>query len=149
MAGKATKYEPARIIQSGMGGFLNPPGHPEHTTSVETDLRWRPENRGRMSLTAASKCGYIDPAIRAKATRLLTAYVPPDIASDEGRTWARSVLGYFRGCYRNPQKAGEDQWHAAHVDVDSNRDPLANADDHAGVHWIRKWYPEFRPTKES
>ena len=44
--------ETGRIVHKGAGGFLNPPGHPTHTLSVETELNRRPEKRCRMSLLA-------------------------------------------------------------------------------------------------
>ena len=144
------KYISARIsTRSGMGGFLNPPGHPEHTSSVETDLRRHPENRGAMSLSYAAECDYIDPAVRAEAKRKLAEWPGSKLPIDsvEVQAWIRQVLGYFKGCYRNPNRSGVQQWNASELIID-NRDPLANADDHAGVRMIRHYYSEFTPTAE-
>lgn len=47
--------ESGRIKHGGMGEFLTPPTHPEHSFSVETELRRKPENRGSMSLSYAVK----------------------------------------------------------------------------------------------
>ena len=144
------KYISARInTRRGMGGFLNPPGHPELTSSVETNLRRRLENRGSMSLSYAAECDYISPAVRAEAKRKLAEWSANRLAidSNEVQAWVRQVLGYFKGCYRNPDRSGVQQWNASELIID-NRDPLANADDHAGVRTIRHYYPEFTPTAE-
>ena len=62
-----------RIIRKGMGGFLNPPTHPEHDWCVETDLRRRPEKRGSMRLSSAADCEWLDPTTRAAAKQLLSS----------------------------------------------------------------------------
>lgn len=148
MSDSIPKKEKGRIVLSGMGGFLNPPTHPEHTRSVETDLRRRPENRGSMSLSCAVDCKYLDDATRAAARTVLNSWQRPALDSAEVQDWIRQVLGYFRGCYRNPEKPESGQWDASDAIIDSKRDPLANANDHCGVHLIRKYYPEFTPTAE-
>lgn len=63
--------EKGRIVREGIGGFLNPPTHPEHTFSMQTDLRRRPENRGSMCLSAAAACEWLDSAARNQAAKLL------------------------------------------------------------------------------
>lgn len=65
------KKEPGQIRTTGMGGFLNPPNHPEHSYSVEFDLWRRPENRGGMSLTCASTCEWLDDETKREAKELL------------------------------------------------------------------------------
>ncbi len=140
-----TKKEAGRIAASGMGGFLNPPTHPEHTHSVETDLRLRPENRGSMSLTAAIECEYLDDATRAAARTVLASWVRPALDSSEIQEWVKQVLGYFKGCFKGE---GPNQWNASELRIDNKIDPLLNADLHAGVRLIRKYYPEFTPTAE-
>ncbi len=143
------KHEPGkergRIVASGMGGFLNPPGHPEHTHHVETELRRRPENRGGMSLRSAVESTWLASETRNAARRMLESWNAnrPPIDPE----WVRSVLGYFRGCYRNPE-AGDKQWHASDMVIDAARDPMANASDHAGVNLIRGFYPDYQPTAE-
>ena len=57
------------------------------------------------------------------------------------------MLGYFRGCF-NFHPENETGWHAGNLTIDSGVDPLENADFHAGVHLIRRYYPEFQPTRE-
>jgi len=142
----ATK-EKGRIVNPGMGGFLNPPTHPEHEWHVQTDLHRRPENRGGMSLTAATEATWLDSATRAEAKKLLKSWQPPPPNSPEIVDWRQQVLGYFRNMYRNPNAPKDEQWNASTMIVDRDRDPIANADDHAGVHFIRKFYPDYMPTE--
>jgi hypothetical protein len=137
----------AKLIHEGMGGFLNPPTHPEHDWSVQTDLRRRPENRGSMSLTAASTCEYLDGFISGAAKRQLADWKAPAIDSPEVQEWIRQVLGYFKGCYRNPNVPESEQWNAGTLVIDK-RNPMENPEDHAGVNLIRKYYPTYEPTAE-
>jgi hypothetical protein len=139
-------YNPSagKVVNRGAGGFLNPPTHPEHTKSIETDLRRRPENRGSMSLSYAATCEHTDPATRMRAKMALKAWVRPDINSQEVQEWIHQVLGYFSTMY---QKL-EGSWNCDNLYSDKDLDPVLNANRHAGVHCIRKYYPEFVPTTE-
>lgn len=141
--------ERGRLRRSGMGGFLNPPGHPEHDWSIETDLRRRPENRGSMSLSAAVTAEYLDDATRADAKRMLDVWTANrmPLESQEVQAWIRQVLGYFKGCYRNPEASAE-QWHAGKLIIDRERNPMDAPEAHAGVNLIRRYYPEYVPTAE-
>jgi hypothetical protein len=56
--------------------------------------------------------------------------------------WVLQVLGFFKGCY-----AGSQGW-AVPVLVLDKRDPMEHIDKHAGVHFIRKFYPDYVPTLE-
>jgi len=140
--------EKGRIVRRGMGGFLCPPGHPTHNFSVETDLRRRPENRGGMSLDAAVACEWLDDATRAAARWKLESWQKPDLFSPDVQEWILQVLGYFRHCYNFSEPDVAENWHAANLATDYDVDPLACAHQHAGVHLIRKYYPEFTPTAE-
>lgn len=133
---------------SGMGGFLNPPTHPEHTNSVEIDLDKRKENRGCMSLSAAVECEWLSDTTRAWAKELLDGWKKPNINSPEVKKWIRQVLGYFKNCYKG---AGEEPecWHAGKLDiVPEDSLQLHPIDEHAGVHFIRQYYPEYVPTEQ-
>jgi len=132
-----------RIAKGGMGGFLNPPTHPEHDWHAEQAAR---DPRWSTALSGAAKDPNIDAATRNAAAELLASWRRPPLDSPEIQDWIAQVLGYFRGCFRNPQ-AGDRQWHASDLIIDK-RDPVANADDHAGVNLIRRFYPEFKPTAE-
>jgi hypothetical protein len=140
--------EKGRIKHSGMGGFLNPPTHPEHTMSVEIDLRRRPENRGGMSLSSAVESEWLADETRAEAARVLRHWQRPALDSPEVQQWIAQVLGYFANCYRNPAAKAGEEWNASNLIIDRERDPVASADDHAGVNLIRKYYPEYAPSAE-
>lgn len=144
------RKERGRIRLEGMGGFLNPPGHPEHTSSVETDLRRRPENRGGMSLSSAIGTEWLDDAIRAECRRKLAEWDANKLPLTDPavQDWIRQVLGYFRGCYRNTAAPRDEQWHASELVIDQTRKPLDWQNDHAGVNLIRKYYPDYVPTAE-
>lgn len=141
--------EKCKIINQGMGGFLNPPGHPEHNYSVQTDLRRKPENRGSMALSYALKSSTVDSLTLARVMTLLSAWeaTKPPLTDPAVKDWIRQVLGYYKGCF-NFQPEIETGWHAGSLTIDSNLDPLENADFHAGVHLIRRYYSEYKPTAE-
>lgn len=141
------RTEKGRIIHPGMGGFLNPPTHPEHDWHVETDLRRRPENRGGMSLTAAAEATWLDSSTRAEAKKLLKSWRPPPPNSPEIIDWRQQMLGYFKTMYRNDNAPSGHEWDASTMYIDPERDPILNADAHAGVHYIRKFYPDYVPTE--
>jgi len=136
-----------RIVSGGMGAFLNPPTHPEHFRHVETDLRRKPENRGMMSLSAAVDAEWLSDAVRSAARVELRQWDPLPLSHPDVQEWIEQVLGYFKGCYRGP---GDEPggWHAGKLVIAPGRDPLANPADHAGVNLIRKYYPDYVPTRE-
>lgn len=124
-----------------MGGFLNPPGHPEHNYSVQFDLKRRLENRGSMALSSAVDCEWLDDSTRAAAKRKLDEWKPKPLESEDVQDWILHVLGYFKNCFRGVGKEPEC-WHVQNlVIVNKGQSP----DDHAGVHLIRKYYPDFKP----
>lgn len=127
--------ERGRISLSGMGGFLNPPTHPEHTHSVQS----RTGDTFSMSLSSAVTSEWLDAGTRLAAKTLLDEWQKPAIESPEVQEWIRQVLGYFRGCYKNTEGT-EDK-----LLIDSKIDPLTRVDSHAGVHLIREFYPAYQP----
>jgi hypothetical protein len=141
--------EKGKVVQHGMGGFLCPPGHPMHHQSVETDLRRKAENRGCMSLDSALECEYLDDVTKAVVRTVLNTWEhnKPALDSPEIQEWILQVLGYFKGCY-NLTPENDLGWYAVHLTIDGRLDPLAHARFHAGVHCIRKYYPDFQPTAE-
>jgi len=150
----ATKKEAGRVNSCrGIGGFLNPPTHPEHTMHVEVSMSRRPENRDRMALSAAVECNWLDDAIRASAKRVLDAWQKPDINSSEIQKWIRQVLGYFANCYKGDGNEPEC-WNAGNLKIMPINKAnawgaypvLPPVDEHAGVRLIRQYYPEYVPT---
>jgi hypothetical protein len=126
----------------GMGGFLNPPGHPAHTMHVREGCD------NSTSLEYALTCEWLAQGIKDEVKRVLDEWERNKLPlSDPAvQSWIHQVLGYFRGCYRNPAFNDDEQWNVSKVIIDK-RDPLANAADHCGVHLIRKYYPEYQPSK--
>lgn len=124
---------------SGMGGFLNPPTHPEHTISVRSSYG----NTFFMSLSSAAEAEWLDPSTRGTARGILKAWKPLPIESPEVQDWIRQVLGYFRNCYRGDGSEPEC-WNASNL-VTDRTDLRFDVDRHAGVHLIRKYYPEYVP----
>lgn len=146
----ALNKEVGRIVKRGMGGFLCPPGHPEHDWSVEYDLRRRPENRGSCGLSYARVSVWLDDAVKAAAKKLLDDWAANKLPLNDPAVvrWCREVLGYFAGCYAGDPALGDDKWNVAKLCIDRAVDPVLHADIHAGVHLIRKYYPEFAPSAE-
>jgi hypothetical protein len=59
--------------------------------------------------------------------------------------WVLQVLGYFSGCYNF--STDEGGWNADKLTIDMFVHPMKAIDYHAGVHRIRKYYPDFMPTQ--
>ena len=144
----ACRKEKGRIVNEGMGGFLCPPNHPEHDFHVETDLRKRPENRGCMSLSAAIEADWLDSATRQAARVALVSWERQPIGSPKVVAWIRQVLGYFKGCYKNTEVEESRGWNADCLRINQKANPMKWIEYHAGVHLIRKYYPEYVPTAE-
>lgn len=178
-----TELQTGRIVREGMGGFLCPPGHPEHTMSVETDLQRAKHNRGAMSLTACAESENMAGPIRQRARDILKEWEQERRPLDDAEVqdWVRQAMGYFRNCYKGNDdgRYGRGPWTAESLHVcgglqgaPKNEDARALflallADygikdkafwprcfvehpvaDHAGVHLIRQYYPEFTPGPE-
>lgn len=146
----ATKVK-ARILPDGCGAFMEPPGHPMHRLHVETFHANGRRRDDYLSLDfAAGPEGVaygIDGLIRGRARRLLESYQPPAINSREAQLWIRRVMAYFNNCYR-----GDDPnpWHANRLHIHSNLCDAAHPiEDHAGVRFIRQYYPDFTPAGEA
>lgn len=142
--------ETGRIVREGMGGFLNPPGHPAHTLSVETELNRRAENRARMSLEAALECSWLADSTKAQARMALDKWrlqEQPPLHAPEVKQWIWQVLGYFRHCY-NDTPADPEGWSAGRLTIDATRSPMEHPERSAGVNLIRRFYPDYTPTAE-
>lgn len=134
------------IVNKGLGGFLNPPTHPEHDYSVEYDLKRRPEDRGSMSLSyAVEKADYLTDETRTAAKRKLDSWVRPALESEEIQDWIAQVLGYFKNCYCDHGSQSEDRWNVGKLHGPKENNDI---DDHAGVNLIWKYYPEFVPLEK-
>jgi hypothetical protein len=142
------KVEQGRIAAEGMGGFLNPPGHPEHKYSVKWGMgRTQGRDVGSMSLSYATTVEWLDETTKEKAKALLHEWETEQRHVID-RDWVQQVLGYFSNCYRNPRLEGEEAWEPSNCLITSSRRLaiMDYVDEHLGVHFIRKFYPDFTPT---
>ena len=129
------------VKPGGAGGFLNSPTHPEHDYHVATTSAF-------MSLSSALEyTDYPRPEIKAKARRLLDAWSPLPIDTEDVQDWIHHVLGYYRGCYRR-SSPGPDEWNVSNLQMDPKVNPMLAVQWHAGVNLIRKYYPDFEPTQQ-
>lgn len=136
--------ETHKIVYRGMG-FLSPPTHPEHDYSVSSFRGAR--EVGGTSLSSAVNAEFLSEPIRRSAAGILSAWKAPAVDSPEVQGWILQVLGYFRHCYRDPQAGEGEQWYADKLII-SESSRGRKVEDHAGVHLIRRYYPEFTPTAE-
>lgn len=143
-----SKENLGKIAFGGMGGFLNPPTHPEHDYSVSSVYG----DNFSMSLSAASESEWLNASTVIRAKAMLDEWQKPDINSQSVKEWIYQVLGYFENCFspdgidrnvsnsltwipKNGKKWG-DKWQ--NFKRDTNK--------HLGVMLIRKYYPEYKPS---
>jgi len=109
-----TKYISAKISNTGMGGAFNPPSHPTHTHSVETDLNRGKENRGSMSLEYALTQEYISLFLKNKIKALIREWDATKLPLTDSLVmkWVDDVIRYM----------GEGN----------------------GIDHIKKYYPEYK-----
>jgi hypothetical protein len=135
-----------RIVSGGCGGFLNPPPHPENFISVEIDLNRKKEDRGVLSLSYAIECDWLDRQTRHAARYKLNTWRRnrPPLSDSTIQDWILNVLGYFRDTYIHPYGSRN----VRDLFFSKELNPLSNAHLHAGVAFIRDFYPEYVPTVE-
>lgn len=113
-----------------MGTFMLPPGHVDFDYNVNGE-----------SLHKALKDPEIPEALKEEARGLIEQAEP--VESD---LWVRSVYGYYRNMFLNPDLV-TDEWKSAgdlflgRTMQESDRDPQR----HAAVLHIRKYFPEHEP----
>jgi len=137
-----------RIVKSGMGGFLNPPGHPEHEYSVHSVYG----DTFSICLSSAVTSEWLNDEVRTQAGGLLKRWESnkPALDSPEIQDWICQVMGYFRDCYCGQDQGGDISWNVSDLRIGLDTmagnpiDPILNQDIHAGVNFIRKYYPEFK-----
>jgi len=123
------------LENDGMGGFLNPPEHAEHSYSIMG-------NGCYMSLSSAIKESWIPKSVKSLAQKLLAEH--PGVITDE---WIVSVYKYFRHCY---SKNGENRnvsdcvtygkfWDNAEQEKDENPER------HLGYLFVKQFDPTHTP----
>ena len=144
---------------AGCGGFLNPPTHPTRAHHIE-ERAFNGTCRSFMWIHAND--AWVPASVKREGRKILDAWTPLPADHPDVVEWRSQVLGYFKGCYRNPSAPEAEQWHAGKMLIipapappdgvsrieGPTRDPVEWADDHAGVHLIREFYPYFTPTAE-
>lgn len=134
------------MVDSGMGGFLNPPDHPEHSYSIEGC-------RGGhvVEMMSLSSClddyyrGGVRGAVKAKLKQWEQnrPAVPP-------HEWVVKVYKYFRHCYsKDGINRGVDDcvtygkfWDNA--EQEQNENPYH----HLGFMFVKSFYPVHEPDVE-
>lgn len=125
-----------RIVKgSGAGGFLNPPGDPAHTYSIQSYSSNRRTARMTGSYALDSTAEWLPQSIRNQARTIL------DQAKREpSELWIRNVYGYFR----NMWTADGAAWTNV-ADLSSTRPQGAPESWHAAAVYVRKWFPSHEP----
>ena len=118
------------LRQSGMGGFLNPPGNAEHLYSISEERGGH--EVGSYSLGAAAQSDWLPATVRMRAQRKLEQR--PGESSEQ---WIQSVYNYFRGCY-SPD--GIDR-NASKCIIPKGDHAMPN-EWHLAVLHIRQWFPD-------
>lgn len=114
----------------GMGGFLNPPGDPEHFYLVRESGR----NGSLMSLRSAVAEDYVPASVRERAAKLLAEATPTC-----SELWVREVYGYFKNCY-SPDGVNRDTGDCL-IDGTGN----LPAEHHLAVMFVRTFFPDHEP----
>jgi len=134
-----------KIANTGCGGFLAPPNHPTKDKCIEEYEGSELVGIYSIEHTDRTNC---DSIFMLRCLELIDIWKESKLAinCEETEDWIHQVLGYFRGGYGNPNIPEPERWNVSNLEFD-NRDPLINFADSAGVHCIRKFYPEYIPIK--
>lgn len=123
----ATYY---KIKSGSSGGFLDPPGSPQHSYEV-AEMAGNHRQIGWLSVEAAATEEWVPEATRAACQRLLdTAKVVPSEA------WLAQVYSYFANCY-SPDGINRNAGDCI-IDPEGEIDPERSL---AVLH-IRQWFPD-------
>lgn len=138
---KIRKSNWGKIRMESGGCFLDPPNYPTYKYSVSSVYG----DTFFMSLPAAVEADWLDDETKIKAKDLLERWNKLPLDHAEVQDWIHQVMGYFKGCFQ-----GEDgSWDAGKLNIIKYpiaEDVVISQDSHAGVHLIRKFYPEFKLT---
>jgi hypothetical protein len=135
------------LVNDGMGGFLNPPSHPEHTYSIQ-EFRGGHEV-GSYSLSAAIEYEWMPGAVRGTAKGVLKRWQAGEIDP----AWMHSVYNYFRHSY---SKDGintnvndrENMVTYGKFWDNAEQEQYTDPSHHLGYMYIKKFYPEHKPNLE-
>lgn len=126
-----------KIISGSMGSFLEPPTHPNHHHSIQSVYG----DTFSIALSSAVDTEWLDDKTKAEAKKIMDDWTVPPITDVSIIDWIHQVLGYFGSGYKG------QSWNVSDLVFDSKRDSVSNQNDHAGVHFIRKYYPQYKLTE--
>jgi len=89
--------ERIRLKNTGMGGFLTPPNHPEQKWCVEFDLNRKPENRGSMSLSYALTEDWLTPTQKALIQSKLDEWNKLPLEHKDTQEWINECQKHYAG----------------------------------------------------
>jgi hypothetical protein len=127
------------LVDSGMGGAFNPPGHAEHFFSIHE----QGNGEGYYSLTSAIEKKWMPEEVK-RVSREALKLNPGDVTSE---AWIRQVYTHFRHCY---SKDGSNRnvtdclvyskWNG-NADEEKNENP----ERHLGCLFVKKFDPSHKP----
>ena len=123
-----------RIVNEGMGGFLNPPGDAEYNWSVRS-VRSGRDNYSSLRY-ALTEPYYV--SIKADIERKLVEN-PPQFTTD----WEQQVYAYFRNCY-SPDGT-ERNVSVCVITSPWYNCPRFNPRFHLAYLHIKKFFPDYEP----
>ena len=125
-----------KIVDGSMGSFLEPPTHPNHRFEIRSVYG----DTFGVALSSAVDTEWLDDKTKAEAKKIMDDWTALLISNILVEDWIHQVLGYFKNGYKG------QSWNVGDLVFDS-RDPVSNQNDHAGVHFIRKYYPQYKLTE--
>src|SRR6185437_6835037 len=120
----------------GSGGFMCPPGHPNHTMSAVEYTSARARNPISITGIAYLTTDEADatPALRERARKILA-----DAELKCSELWIRHVYGYFKNMYV-PESGSRNI-----SDLVSDPKNVLPPERHAAVAMIREYFPDHQP----
>lgn len=121
-----------RDARRALGGFLMPPGHPNHEYYVAEYVSPRGRRElGTYALDSVIDSEWIPAPVRARAQRILDG---AELRCSE--LWVRDVYGYFRDMYL-PESGSTNV-----SDMVSDSAHALPVDRHAAVAFVRRFFPD-------
>jgi hypothetical protein len=125
-----------------------PPNHPMHRYCLEDrwGMRWSLLSPFDPDETSCE----VSDEDRERATALLVKWDFSKLALEHPltREWVLLVLGYYKHHYGNPHLPDPQRWHPLNLCYLPALNELALPDEHAGVHFIRRFYAHYQPTAD-
>lgn len=121
----------------GSGGFLSPPGHPNHEYVVYGYYKGRkkaePDSISGIGFLISNEYGDVSEAVQARAVKIMA-----DAQLVCSERWVRSVYGYFRNSYA-PYNGSRNV---------SDAVGAGPAGRHLGYLMVHQYFPEHEPRED-